>query len=468
MPTTALDPTVVADLSGTGSVVARRYRLDGVIGEGAMGTVYRALDLQTGSTVAIKALHAHIAADTRLGARFEREIAAGRKLVHPNLVPVIDDGHALELGRYLVMPLLGGTDLRHEITGGVGLRRSLALVDQLLSALAHVHGVGLVHRDIKPENIRLVRDDAGDERLLLLDFGLVKPIGAKSSEPRLTENGRVFGTPWYMAPEQAMGARIDHRVDLYAVGALLFEMLSGAPPFEGSLVSVLNQQIMVPAPPLPSWVPPAIAKVVGQLLEKDANARPATAVATAAALRAAVAGVSAQPTRLSVGERFSIGDVIPSASPPVSMLRSSQRQARWIAATFATAAAIVGAFALSSYDGANEPSTQLVVAESVEAPKPNVITPAPVVAPASIVALVPSVAPVVVSPAAPTSAPKQVNKPSRPRAKPSVPRIPDKPAPPRSISAKKPPRAVSKLPGGSSAAATRGDDGRVHLRPRNS
>ena len=183
MPATSFDPTVVADPSRSGTVIAGRYRLEGIIGEGAMGTVYRVLDLQTQAIVAMKVLHAHIAADARLAARFEREIDAGRRLVHPNLVPVIDDGRAHELGRFLVMPLLGGTDLRAEIAGGVGLRRSIALVDQLLSALAHVHALGLVHRDVKPENIRILRDADGEERLLLLDFGLVKPIGAKPSEP---------------------------------------------------------------------------------------------------------------------------------------------------------------------------------------------------------------------------------------------------------------------------------------------
>jgi hypothetical protein len=338
-----------------------------------------------------------------------------------------------------------------------------------------------VHRDVKPENIRVLRDAEGNERLMLLDFGLVKPIGAKASEPRLTEHGRVFGTPWYMAPEQAMGARIDHRVDLYAVGALLFEMMSGSPPFEGSLAAVLNQQIAVPAPPLPEWVPPPIARVVSQLLEKEPDARPPTAAATAAALRAALASASSQPTRMPVGGGFTIGDVMPVASAPVSMLRSSQRQGRWLAIAFAAAAAIVGVFALSSADddAPMAPRTEVVTTETVEAPKPAapkpvepMVTPAPIVKPpvvdptlAVVVPPKPVVDPIpqpvvepvvdptpqpVVEPVAPKPKKPTVHKPAKPRPKPTVPKMPDEPSPPKKLQAKKPPRPVpspaSKLP----------------------
>lgn len=467
-----------------GTVLGRRYRLDAVIGEGAMGTVWRALDLTHGAAVAVKILHDHLGVDAGMIARFEREIAAGRRVAHPNLVPVLDDGSVAGVGRYLVMPLLEGTDLRREIEGGVGLVRTLAFAEQMLAALEHMHGLGLVHRDVKPENLRVVRDASGCERLMLLDFGLVKPIGAVVAEPKLTEYGRVFGTPWYMAPEQALGTRIDHHVDLYSAGVVIYEMLCGVPPFEGTLVQVLHHQVHTPPPALPSWVPPALAHVIATMLAKDPVARPATAAIAAAALRQAIRGVASRPT---VVETWGLGELEPASDRPVSMLRASNRAGRVATFVFAAAACVAAAFAIPWGTAMPEATpapavaTHVVSAPASSNPEPAApVTPAPTAVRDPIVqppSLAPSsvavVQPVAVAPvetvrgsgshaSAPATVRPHVHRPA-PRPRPS------EPAPIPTLHASKPPRVASKLPGVDAASrVTRDRDGTIHLRPRSS
>ncbi len=456
------------------AVLAHRYRLDEVLGEGAMGTVYRAVDRISGAAVAVKILHSKLAVDPRMVARFDREIDAGRRFAHPNLVAVLDAGDAAPHGRYLVMPLLAGSDLRHEIAGGLGLRRTVALVDQLLAALEHVHGLGLVHRDVKPENLRLICDGAGRERLFLFDFGLVKPTGAKLGERRLTECGRVFGTPWYMAPEQAQGARIDRRVDLYAVGAVMFEMLTGAPPFEGSLAEVLSQQIQAAPPALPGWVPSAVARWVATMLAKDPAARPATAALAAAGLRAAVAGLATGPTVVEVAR---LGEVRDLPRAPVSMLRASRRQGRVLAAAFviATATAALLGFSRETEVHApvatHEPAIAALVASTPPRPAPSVAVPA-AVAPLVAVVVDPLVSELEPPAPARTSAttdpppppPPRTRAPSRPRTRLAKPPVVD---PPRRLSPSKPSRTAAKLPGKTaSVGVVRDANGKIHLHPR--
>jgi serine/threonine protein kinase len=277
----AADPLV-------GSVLNERYRLDARLGNGGMGAVYRARHLALHRDVAIKVLHAHLSEDPMVGKRFDREALAASKLDHPQCVQVLDTGTAENGLRYLVMQLLDGRELRRAIDGPMPVRRVIDIARQILLGLEHAHGRGLVHRDLKPENVFLVRGADGREVVKLVDFGIVKVLTGDGSNESLTRAGMVFGTAGYMSPEQAAGGKIDERADLYAVGVLMYEMLTGAPPFQGDdLPTVLRMQLLSEPKPLPDTVPPELSAVVMRLLRNVAKERFPTAREAREALEAA-------------------------------------------------------------------------------------------------------------------------------------------------------------------------------------
>jgi hypothetical protein len=300
-PVADLAPSSVSETDHplVGHVVAERYRIDALLGEGGMGAVFRARHLALDRPVAIKVLHPHLCADEQIRKRFDREALAISKLDHPNCVQVIDFGTTARGMRYLVMPLLEGQELR-ELTGvGLPLAQVIDLGTQILRALEHAHKRGLVHRDLKPENIFLVRDD--DERSIvkLVDFGIVKLLEMPGQDrfTRLTRAGMAFGTPTYMSPEQATGGAIDERTDLYALGVVLYELLTGRPPFEADEPGILlRMQILSEPPPLPDTVPESLAAVVMKLLSKDPGHRHASAREAREALVAAGEGRAAAPS----------------------------------------------------------------------------------------------------------------------------------------------------------------------------
>jgi hypothetical protein len=277
----AADPLV-------GAVFGERYRLDARLGGGGMGAVYRARHLALERDVAVKVLHAHLTEDPMVSRRFDREALASSKLEHRNCVQVLDTGTAEGGLKYLVMQLLDGGELRHAMKGPMPPERVVELTRQILLGLEHAHRRGLVHRDLKPENVFVVRDEDGEEIVKLVDFGIVKLISGDGSDEKLTRVGVVFGTPWYMSPEQAAGGKIDERTDLYAVGVLMYEMLAGERPFQADdMGMVLRMQLIADPPPLPDTVPAALRGVVMRLLEKDGKDRFASARATREALEAA-------------------------------------------------------------------------------------------------------------------------------------------------------------------------------------
>ncbi len=217
--------------------LAGRYQIDGEHGAGGMATVYRAQDLRHRREVAIKVLHPAIAA--AIGPdRFLREIEIAAGLTHPAIVALLDSGEADGL-LYYVMPLVHGSSLRDRLRNGgeLPVDEAVAILRDVVDALAFAHRHGIVHRDIKPENVLLT-----GSRAQLADFGVAKAVDAAGGDARLTGTGVAIGTPEYMAPEQAAAdPQIDHRADLYAVGVLGYEMLTGAPPFAG----LAPQQILV-------------------------------------------------------------------------------------------------------------------------------------------------------------------------------------------------------------------------------
>ncbi len=301
-----------------GRVVAERYRIDARLGRGAMGTLYRGVDTTLQRPVAIKMLLPQLVSDPNVAARFDREALAVSRLDHPNCVRVFDAGTMPDGGKYIVMQLLEGRELRHVIAEGpLGLDRALDFALQVLRGLEHAHRRGLVHRDLKPENMFVVVDDDGREVVKLVDFGIVKLLGG--DEPKLTRAGLVFGTPRYMSPEQVTGGKIDERADLYSVGIVLFEMLTGAAPFEADSPGILmRMHVLADVPPLPDTVPPAVAAVIAKLMEKSPGDRPAGAREVIDMLVAATvqASAPAPPAPPALALAPTIAAPPPSAPPP--------------------------------------------------------------------------------------------------------------------------------------------------------
>jgi serine/threonine-protein kinase len=239
-----------------GTLLDGRYRLEEKLGQGGIGAVYRAVHVRTGRTVAVKVLLPEWAQAGGMAARFEREARAAGFLKHDNIVEVIALGRVEGGPLYLVMELVSGVSVGDALADGDGAfapARALAIARQALQGVGFAHQHGFIPRDLKPDNLMLV-GPPGQEVVKLLDFGLVKLVGLAASEigeEKLTATGMVFGTPVYMAPEQALGRGVDHRADLYSLGLILFEMLCGMPPFYSEESSaVLRMHLAAPRPRL--------------------------------------------------------------------------------------------------------------------------------------------------------------------------------------------------------------------------
>jgi len=270
-------------------VLDGRYRLLRVLGEGGMGTVWAAEHLLLGKLVAVKLLlPQHVNDGTR--ARFEREARMASALHHPSVVKIYDLGYAPDGSPYLVMEYLKGQSLadRIEARGRLSLRESLFIMEHVLSGLSAAHQKGIVHRDLKPDNVFLAQQDSGRVRAQLLDFGISKDL--EETSMALTRTGAVLGTPYYLAPEQARGERgVDHRVDVWAAGVLLYEMLTGNPPFVADNYNALLIQILMEDPVPPSRLrpdlPPEVDAIALRALERDRELRFESAEAMSQELR---------------------------------------------------------------------------------------------------------------------------------------------------------------------------------------
>ena len=273
-----------------------RYRIEALLGKGGMGAVLRAQHLFMEQPVAIKVLRPSLARDPSAARRFLREARGTLKVESDHAVKVLDFAITDDGMLYLVLELLDGRTVGAELADGgpLPLRRALRIARQICAALAAAHKVGLVHRDLKPDNVMLIRRGGDPDHVKVLDFGLAKVMehaGQRAlSLAALTQGDLVFGTPDYMAPEQAMGQPLDGRADLYAVGATLFEMLTGRPPFVGATMAVLADHVRTPPPTLAAAAgqpfPAEVEALVARCLAKAPAHRPATAEALAAELAA--------------------------------------------------------------------------------------------------------------------------------------------------------------------------------------
>ncbi|MFO0557638.1 MAG: serine/threonine-protein kinase [Polyangiales bacterium] len=263
-----------------GTIVSGRYRVDSLIGAGGFGRVYRGTHLTLGEPVAIKFLLEEFSNRPEQRARFKREAVALAKIRHPSIVAVHDYGeHLGEL--YMVMELVRGTQLFDRIRDEHGalmpLARVAALVDQVLAVLEVAHALGIVHRDLKPENVMLLETEDRTDHIKVLDFGLAL-MDDRIGGDRLTATRAVQGTPIYMSPEQCRGRDVGAATDIYAVGVMLFELLSGSAPFEGDSVPDIMAKHMYVEPPTLSEkgadVPAGIEALVASALSKKAEERP--------------------------------------------------------------------------------------------------------------------------------------------------------------------------------------------------
>ena len=268
-----------------GRVVASRYRLEKKLGSGAMGSVYKAVHVKMGRPFAIKLMHVDLLDDAKLQKRFVREAELAGTLKHPNVVSVTDVGETFEGLHYIAMEYAEGPTLSDVIaeSAPMAAERVIALIGQVCDGLHHAHEHGLVHRDLKPDNIIVELRD-GREVPRILDFGIaiVRDDASKEHRERLTTAGITLGTPHYMAPEHVTGQAIDHRIDLFALGIVMYEMLCGAMPFEGDGVDVARANLLEETPYMAVRAPtvkvdPLLEALARKLLAKAPDARPSTA-----------------------------------------------------------------------------------------------------------------------------------------------------------------------------------------------
>jgi serine/threonine-protein kinase len=264
-----------------GTILADRYRIDKCLGEGGMGAVYLAEHVRMHKSFAVKLLHPEMGRLAEAVFRFQREAIAAGRVDHEHLVTATDFGELPDGSMYLVLEYVPGKSLGTLLAEGrVPTVRALKIARQIAAGLAAVHAVGIFHRDLKPDNVMLVERAGSDEDFVkLLDFGMAKvQMELADEQPQVTRAGLVFGTPRYMAPEQAGGEPTDHRADIYSLGIVLYAMLSGSPPFSADEIrDVLRMQRFDPPPPLPKEIDPAVAAFVMTLLAKDPKERVQTA-----------------------------------------------------------------------------------------------------------------------------------------------------------------------------------------------
>ncbi len=273
-----------------GTVIDDKYIIGRTIGSGGMGTVYEAVHKKLKSKVAIKLLHNKYAKSSKIIKRFHQEAKLAAEIEHDNICKVIDHGTDKKGAPYLVMPMLSGESLAEILSGKkkISLMRIVDIACQTLSALEAAHKENIVHRDLKPDNIFVTKVGDREDFVKLLDFGISKVL-EKESQSSLTSTGMVLGTAYYLAPEQARGAKnIDCRVDIFAMGVILYEALTGKRPFEGDSYNEIVFKIAGEPVKMPRLLNPAIPKSVEHVILKAMSVDPNDRFADAAEMEKAL------------------------------------------------------------------------------------------------------------------------------------------------------------------------------------
>jgi serine/threonine-protein kinase len=409
-----------------------KFRLERRLGQGAMGEVFLGVHVELGNAVAVKILTRQASAEANGVERFLNEARAVAAIDHENVARIIDQDRLPDGTPYIVMEYVDGQTLRDVLQeqGALPLRQAVELGLDVLAALTAAHGRGVVHRDLKPENIRVTPTG----RAKVLDFGIAKRLDAPSTA--LTAEGAVVGTPHYMSPEQVSGLVIDGRTDLYALGVILFECVTGQRPFEADqLVQLLHRQLTVaPVPPssLRGDLPGSLERVILRALEKSAALRFVDAKEMAQALRATLAELPTGPTLAQVraaapqvelatpGEAFAATTVrAPVAVAPVAPSPSAPGPSRalWFATVLVAVAAV--SFGVAS----------VLARGAVALPSPAVVDAGLSVAHVEPPAVVPAPVPVVAAPVPPTPVGEPTKGPRVPSKRPLPPVVLAPPVP---------------------------------------
>ena len=325
IPPAALDPASTVPLTKVvvqsalessqrliGRTLNHRYLVEDKIGEGGFGAVFRGKQIATGREVALKILHPHNVSDETIVARFRREAEACSKLRDPHTVTTYDFDETEDGILYLAMELLRGRSLHvlQKAEGPLDATRVLRMLDQVAESLGEAHANGIVHRDMKPENVFIETRSDGDY-VKVLDFGIAKVISGDKEAKALTAVGQTLGTLEFMSPEQLRGQKLDGRSDIYALGMVAYEMLTGALPFKGlkTPIDIINYHLKQQPPPPSKMredleIPPAVDEILLKMVEKDRDNR----FENAEALRAAIAKALATGDR--TADRFEAYRVI--------------------------------------------------------------------------------------------------------------------------------------------------------------
>ena len=268
-----------------GRVFDSRYQITELIGRGGMGVVYKAIHIAMNQVVALKVLGKGMSNDDRNVQRFYQEARASSRLKHPNTIKVFDFGRSEEGHLYLAMEFLDGQTLTQLLRQEkvLPVRRAITIARQVAKSLGEAHMNGLVHRDLKPDNVFITRIYGEEDFAKVLDFGIAKFLEGSPDHENLTQAGLVCGTPLYISPEQALGRSLDGRSDLYSLGVILYEMVSGRPPFRAETpIALVMRHIHDQPPPMTEHnpglvIPESLRSLIFKLLDKDREKRPATA-----------------------------------------------------------------------------------------------------------------------------------------------------------------------------------------------
>jgi len=342
-----------------GTIINDRYELLALLGQGGMGSVFKAKHLLLERQFALKVLKISSVDSRDSRARFEREAKTAARLSHPSLVSVYDYGSTAAGEPFIVMDFIPGKSLAEIVstTGPLETKRAIRIFSQIIDGLAHAHSNGVIHRDLKPSNVMILAGDQGQDAVKVVDFGIAKVVGDQGdTTPQLTKTGEVFGSPMYMSPEQCRGQKPDHRSDIYSLGCLMYESLLGQPPFSAdNSLALIFKHIHENPPAFDSStkqvaVPDSLALVVLKALSKAPDDR----YQSMDEMRQALNGVESSLTALT-------------SSPKASLLSN-----KWIPVAGAVALLLSAAIGMNLYSTSlRNPTPPIVQPIIPPTPKPT-------------------------------------------------------------------------------------------------